>query len=87
MLVKVGFEIGEGQRLFVPVSALVERGEVTGVYVVSEDQRVSLRQVRIGRRLGDRVEVLAGLSEAERIALDPQAATMALMAARKGSKS
>jgi RND family efflux transporter MFP subunit len=87
MLVKVGFEIGEGQRLFVPASALVERGEVTGVYVVSEDQRVSLRQVRIGRRLGDRVEVLAGLSEAERIALDPQAATMALMAARKGSKS
>lgn len=83
MLVKVGFVVGEAQRLLVPASALVERGEVTGVYVVDAKQHVTLRQIRVGRRLGDRIEVLAGLNEHERVALDPLAASLALKGARK----
>ncbi len=72
MLVKVAFEIGSRQRLAVPASAVVYRSEVTGVYVVKEDGAVVLRQIRTGQQSADgTIEVLAGLAEGERIALDP----------------
>jgi RND family efflux transporter MFP subunit len=74
MFVKVAFVVGEAQRLLVPRTALVEHGEVTGVYVVGAGDAVSLRQVRVGHPFGDDTEVLAGLAAGERIATDPLAA-------------
>lgn len=71
MFVKVAFIVGESQRLLIPSAALVRRSEVTGVYVVDSHDTVRFRQVRIGNRFGDRVEVLAGLSESEHVAVDP----------------
>jgi RND family efflux transporter MFP subunit len=74
MFVKVAFSVGETAPLTVPRQALVQRSEVSGVYVIA-DGAISLRQVRVGRPVaGDRVEVLAGLDAGERIALDPIAA-------------
>ena len=61
-------------RLFVPVAAVLRRGEMTGVYVLDEQGTPLLRQVRLGRADGARIEVLAGVSAGERVALDPQAA-------------
>jgi RND family efflux transporter MFP subunit len=72
MFAKVAFVMGESRRLLIPAAALVRRSEVTGVYVV--DGGVRLRQLRVGNVFGDRVEVLAGLSAGERVALDPVAA-------------
>jgi len=77
MFVKVGFVTGEALELLVPASALVERSEVTAVYVVSAEGRVALRQVRAGRRIDGRVEILAGLEPGERVATDPIAAMKA----------
>ena len=74
MFAKVAFVIGDAERLLVPTEALLRRSEVTGVYVVTADGSVRLRQVRVGNTFGDRTEVLAGLTEGERIALDPVAA-------------
>ena len=74
MFVKVGLLVGEADRLLVPRSAVVERSEMRGVYVVAPDGRVSLRQVRLGHARGDRVEILAGIASGERVALDPAAA-------------
>lgn len=62
------------QRLSVPAQAVVRRAELTGVYVIGADGKPLLRQVRLGPQSGDRVEVLAGLAEGERVALQPQAA-------------
>lgn len=68
---------GEQQRLVVPASALVRRGELTAVYLVSprgEGQAAgfSLRAVRTGAGHGDAgLEVLAGLKAGDRVALDP----------------
>jgi RND family efflux transporter MFP subunit len=70
MFVKTVFVTGQKERLLIPSSALLRRSEVTAVYVVGE-QDTRLRQVRIGTTFGDRVEVLAGLSRDERVALDP----------------
>jgi RND family efflux transporter MFP subunit len=75
MYVRVGLVIGEADRLLVPASALVERSEVTGVYVIGQKGGVSLRYVRPGHRFGDKVEILAGLTAGEQIALDPIAAS------------
>ena len=41
MFVKVGFVIGEAERLLVPAKACVERGEVTAVYVMDSRGQVS----------------------------------------------
>lgn len=59
---------------YVPRAAVVQRGELSAVYVVDDQGRPALRQVRLGREQGDLVEVLAGLSAGERVALDPVAA-------------
>jgi RND family efflux transporter MFP subunit len=74
MTVKTAFKTGETMRVLVPASALVSRSEVTAVYAVDAAERVSLRQVRVGHRLGERVEILAGLAPGDRIAADPLAA-------------
>lgn len=74
MFVKVGFVVGEVQRLLVPLQSIVERGEVTAVYVLDDEGHASLRQVRLGHRFAGDVEVLAGLAEGDRVALDPLAA-------------
>jgi len=70
MIVKVGFVVGETRRLLVPADAVVRRSELSAVYVVA-DERVLLRQVRLGRRYGESIEVLAGLSEGEVVAAEP----------------
>jgi RND family efflux transporter MFP subunit len=74
MFVKVGLIVGESDRMLVPRSAVVQRSEMRGVYVVAPGGRVSLRQVRLGHVRGEQVEVLAGLVDGERVALDPVAA-------------
>jgi RND family efflux transporter MFP subunit len=87
MFVKVAFRIGEQQRLLVPAKAVVHRSEVQGVYVVGEDGRVALRQVRLGRTLEDgQVEILAGLEDGERIALDPIRAGLYLKEQQVGGR-
>jgi hypothetical protein len=64
-------------RLLIPASAVLRRGELTAVYVAS-DRGFSLRAVRLGAdRAGAGMEVLAGLKEGERIALDPVKAGLA----------
>jgi RND family efflux transporter MFP subunit len=77
-------------RLVVPESALLRRGELTAVYVVApkgsnKPEGFALRAVRAGSRHGDAgIEVLAGLKAGDRVALDPVRAglTGAVPAAR-----
>jgi len=71
MLVKVAFKIDETKRLLVPKTAVVHRSEVIAVYVIDEKDKVKLRQIRLGHTFGDKVEVLAGLSANEKVAVNP----------------
>lgn len=72
MLVKVGFATGNVEQLLIPTQALVQRSEVTAVYVVGPDGRVQFRQVRAGRSLANgQTPILSGLVAGESVALDP----------------
>jgi len=78
---RVHFAVGRGQKLLVPQSAVVRRSEVTAVYVVTAPGEVQLRQVRLGEAVSEgEIEVLAGLSGGEQIALDPVKAGMRIKA-------
>lgn len=73
MFVKVAFPVATEKRLLVPQAAVVQRGEVTGVYVMVQGDAPSFRYVRLGRpQQPDRVEILAGLQPGESIAVDPR---------------
>lgn len=66
------FSTGRATRLLAPRAAVFQRSEVTAVYVLDEQGRPRLRQVRLGSA-GDAngVEVLSGLQPGERVALEP----------------
>ncbi len=71
MVVRAAFPTGERTQLLVPFAAVVQRSEVTAVYLVQPNGNVLMQQVRLGERLGSRVEVLSGLVAGDRVALDP----------------
>lgn len=56
--------------LQVPRAAVVQRGELTAVYVWT-GQVFSLRPVRVGNAVGDAIQVLSGLRSGETVATDP----------------
>ena len=82
--VRVRFVGGDAQRLTVPASALLRRGELTAVYVAAprggegQPEGFVLRAVRVGAGHGEAgVEILAGLKAGDRVALDPVRAGLA----------
>ena len=65
------FSRGRRRSLLIPQSAVVERGQLQGVYVLDQNKVASLRYVTLGKPSGAEVEVLAGLQEGELIAAKP----------------
>jgi multidrug efflux pump subunit AcrA (membrane-fusion protein) len=64
---KARFPVAQKQTLAVPEKAIIQRGQLTGVYVVDESGVARLRLIKTGKKSGDLVEVLGGLSDGERI--------------------
>jgi len=62
---------GEKRALMVPVAALVNRGQLRGLYVVGDGGLVHWRVVTLGKPLGNQVEVLSGLTGGEAVVLNP----------------
>ena len=60
------FGMGSRKVVAVPSAALIERGQLQSVLVV-EDGVARTRLVTTGRRSGEAVEVLSGLSEGEKV--------------------
>jgi hypothetical protein len=84
MFARLHFIVGRARKLTVPAAAVIRRNELTAVYVVADDGRPRLRQVRLGEPAGEAgVEILAGLAAGERVALDPVRAAIAAGAAGK----
>lgn len=60
---------GDDDGLFVPSEAVVRRGQLELVYVVTPEKKAALRLVRTGRQSSDKTEILSGLSDDERVAV------------------
>jgi RND family efflux transporter MFP subunit len=72
MFARAYFTVGRARKLVAPIAAILRRSEMAGVYVVNADGTVSLRQVRLGEPTGQgQIEILAGVSAGEEVALDP----------------
>ena len=68
----VHFEIPTDAHLVkVPSTALITGNQGTQIATLDSNNKVVLRSVQLGRDLGDSVEVVAGLSPAERIINNP----------------
>lgn len=82
MFARVHFITGQSEKLTVPASAVLRRGEVAAVYVKTADNRLSLRQLRLGDAVGQgEIEVLAGLSAGDKVVTDPVKAGIQLKSA------
>lgn len=51
--------------VLVPEEVIVRRGQLSGIYTVSQNQTALLRWLRLGKTHGDKVEVLSGLNSEE----------------------
>jgi RND family efflux transporter MFP subunit len=77
MFVRAHFVVGKVKKLVIPASAVLRRSEVVAAFVVDEKGAASLRQIRVGETAAEGwTEVLSGLKEGERVALDPVKAGM-----------
>ena len=69
---RLRFGAGKGTVLAVPKRAITRAGGTDGLFVVgAADNTVRLSVVTTGADLGDRVEVLSGLSAGDRVAVSP----------------
>ena len=67
MFARGDFEIGAGQGLTLPQSAVQLRDGFSYVLRVGADSKVSEAKVTVGRRVGDRIEITGGLDAAARV--------------------
>ena len=65
--VKINIPVSKKEVIIVLQSAIVQKGELTGVYTVDSENIISYRLIRTGKTFGDKVEVLSGLSEGDKI--------------------
>lgn len=70
MFGRLQFQQGSVRAILIPRSAVVARGELTGVFTVGGDNIARLRFVKLGRTLGDRAEVVSGLAAGEKLLAD-----------------
>lgn len=61
--------IGENTALRVPVSAVVQRGQMEIVFVAHQ-QKAQMHLVKTGRRVGDEIEVLSGLDAGDAVVVE-----------------
>ena len=65
------FTRGERMALLIPRTAIVERGQLQGIYVLDQNRIAGLRYVTLGKPSAQQVEVLAGLQAGEMLIADP----------------
>jgi len=65
------FTRGERMALLIPRTAIVERGQLQGIYVLDQNRIAGLRYITLGKPSAQQVEVLAGLQAGEMLIADP----------------
>ena len=68
---RVQFSRGERTALLIPRAAIVERGQLQGIYVLDQNRIAGLRYITLGKPSAQQAEVLAGLQAGEMLIADP----------------
>ncbi len=84
---KARFNTGTKKVLTVPVQSVLERGQLTFVYVVDPAKIAHMRLIQTGKSYGDRVQVLSGLSEGDQVIVEPLTAVKDGAAVEPGESS
>ena len=71
LLYQRGGRASPGYLVTIPSTALVTGNQGTQVATLDSNDKVVLKNVRLGRDFGDSVEVIAGLSPSDRIINNP----------------
>ncbi len=58
------------EKVLIPSEAVIHRGDLTGIYTISSQNKALLRWIRLGKTYGDQVEVLSGLNASEEYIVD-----------------
>ncbi len=61
------FPVAQKDAITVPVSAVVERGQLAGVYIVAADGTAQFRIITLGKSSEGKAEVLTGLAEGDEV--------------------
>jgi RND family efflux transporter MFP subunit len=64
---KVSIPIGTRETLLVPKNAVVEKGQLIGVYTVDKGSVITYRLVKTGKTYDEKVEILSGLNSGENV--------------------
>ncbi len=67
---KVLIPEGKREAILVPQKAIVEKGQLVGVYVVDDKGVITYRLIKAGKKYGEQIEVLSGLNGGEKIIVD-----------------
>ncbi|HSE20100.1 MAG TPA: efflux RND transporter periplasmic adaptor subunit [Pyrinomonadaceae bacterium] len=67
---KARFISGQRQALAISQKAIIERGQLTSVFVVDESGVTRLRLIKTGKSFGEKIEVLSGLTDGDEIVVD-----------------
>ena len=67
---KARFSVGQKQAIQVPQKAILQRGQLVGVFIVDPSDVVRLRLIQTGKTYGDRTEVLSGINDGDRIIVE-----------------
>ena len=71
MFARADLTVAERPLMRLPVTAVVQKGQLTGVYIVDENETARFRLIRTGRSDGDQVDVISGLSPGTRLVAAP----------------
>ena len=71
-VVEIPIHGSETESVFVPREALIQKGWLTGAYVVTNDFTARLHWLILDKKPGDLVNVLSGLHEGDRVILSPE---------------
>ncbi len=71
MFARVEIPVGQAGIIAIPHTAVIERGQLTGFYLIDKENIAHFRLFRTGRTLGERIEVISGVKEGDRYVVDP----------------
>ncbi|HSA92143.1 MAG TPA: efflux RND transporter periplasmic adaptor subunit [Terriglobales bacterium] len=77
LFARVRYARAERPMLLLPRAAVIERGQVRGVFVLDADGVARLQFVTLGREQGERIEALSGVKAGDRIVADPSGRDLA----------